>query len=225
MSDQGRLEEIGRRVSEVRGRLAKAARRVGRDPAAITLVAVTKGKPLSDALAAYQAGVRDFGENRVQEAEAKYGSLPLGAVRHLIGPIQSNKANRAARVADVVQTIDSPEIARRLARAVAEGGGARVLDVFIEVNVAGEGTKAGVASQELPALIDAVREHANLRLKGLMTIPPRGESRQPFAMLRDLAMRHGLPGLSMGMSEDFEVAVEEGATLVRVGTAIFGARG
>lgn len=217
-----RAEEIAERLGEVRARIVQAARRAGREVDSVTLLAVTKTKPLEDALAAHTSGVRHFGENRVQEAEAKFGSLPKDAVRHVIGPVQSNKANRAARIAHVVETIDSADLARRLARA-AEAEGKR-LQVFVEVNVGGETSKAGVTPEEAPALVDAVRALPALDLAGLMTIPPPGSGRAPFARLRELARGLGLAGLSMGMSDDFEEAILEGSTLVRIGSAIFGPR-
>jgi hypothetical protein len=217
-----RAEEIAANLANVRERMAKAAARAGRDPASVTLVAVGKTKPLEDLLHAYAAGVRDFGENRVQEAEEKFPALPADAVRHLIGPIQSNKANRAAKIAGVIQTIDSAEIAQRLARG-AESAGKR-LKVLLEVHLGGEATKGGAAPEELPALAGAVRALPALELEGLMTIPPPGETRPHFAALRRLAGELNLPVLSMGMSDDFEAAIEEGATLVRIGTAIFGRR-
>jgi pyridoxal phosphate enzyme (YggS family) len=217
-----RAEEIAAAVAAVRVRIAQAASRAGRDPAGIALVAVTKTKPLGDALAAYAAGIRAFGENRVQEAEEKFPALPDDAERHLIGPLQSNKANRAARVASVVQTVDSPDIARRLSRG-AESAGKR-LRVFLEVRLGGEATKAGVQPSGAAALAEEVRALPGLDLAGLMTIPPPGDTRPHFAALRRLAREIGVPGLSMGMSDDFEAAVEEGATHVRVGTAIFGRR-
>lgn len=214
--------EIAARVAEVRGRIAAAARRAGRDAASVTLVAVGKTYPLDDLLAAHAAGITAFGENRVQEAEAKFPQLPPGCTAHLIGPIQSNKANRAAKVAAVVQTIDSEDLARRLDRAAAALG--KRLGAFIEVRLGGEATKAGVEPGEVPALVAAVRTLPNLELQGLMAIPPPGDTRPHFTALRTLAESLGLVGLSMGMSDDFEAAVEEGATLVRVGSAIFGAR-
>lgn len=217
-----RAGELAGRLAEVRGRIEAAARRAGRDPSAVTLVAVTKTKPLEDLLAAYEAGVRDFGENRVQEAEAKFPHLPADAVRHLIGPIQSNKANKAARLADAVHAVDSADIARRLARAA--GSEKRRLSVYVEVNTGGEETKAGVTPAGVAALVEAVRALPELDLRGLMAIPPPGDTRPHFALLRRLAESLGLAGLSMGMSDDYEAAVEEGATVVRVGTALFGHR-
>jgi pyridoxal phosphate enzyme (YggS family) len=188
----------------------------------VTLCAVTKTKPLEDLLAAYEAGVRHFGENRVQEAEAKFPQLPSDAVRHLIGPIQSNKANKAARLAGVLHAVDSADLARRLARAAGSEG--RRLVVYLEVNTGGEETKAGVPPAAAPALVEAIRGLPELELAGLMAIPPPGDTRPHFASLGQLARALGLTGLSMGMSDDFEVAIEEGATVVRIGTALFGSR-
>jgi pyridoxal phosphate enzyme (YggS family) len=206
----------------VTARIEAAVRRAGRDPASVALVAVTKTRPLEDLLAAYAAGVRHFGENRVQEAEAKFPRLPGDAVRHLVGELQSNKTNRAARLADVLHAVDSADIARRLARAAGNEG--RRLAVYVEVNTGGEETKAGVSPADAPALVDAVRALPELDLLGLMAIPPPGDTRRHFVDLRSLATILGLKGLSMGMSDDFEAAIEEGATVVRVGTALFGSR-
>ena len=217
-----RAEEIAARVAEVRERIARAAARAGHDSTSVALVAVGKTKPLEDLLAAHAAGVTHFGENRVQEAEAKFLSLPPGVVRHLIGPLQSNKANRAGRLFDVIQTVDSADMARRLDRAAAAAG--RRLAVFLEIRLGGEATKAGVDPREAAALAEEVKRLPALSLEGLMTIPPPGETRPHFAALRRLGETLGLPELSMGMSDDFEAAIEEGATFVRVGTAIFGPR-
>ena len=217
-----RAEEIAANVASVRERIARAAVRAGRDPAGVLLVAVTKTKPLEDARAAYAAGIRAFGENRVQEAEEKFPLLPADAERHLIGPIQSNKANRAARIAAVVQTVDSADIARRLARGAETAG--KQLRVFLEIRLGGEATKAGVDPREAAGLADEVRKLPALELAGLMTIPPPGDTRTHFKTLRRLASELGLAELSMGMSDDFEAAVEEGATAVRIGTALFGSR-
>jgi pyridoxal phosphate enzyme (YggS family) len=148
--------------------------------------------------------------------------LPADAARHLIGPIQSNKANRAVNVAAAVETVDSLDLARRLDRAAAAAG--KRLLVFVQVRLGGEATKSGVDPAGAAALVGAVRELPALDLRGLMTIPPPGETRPHFAALRKLGEALSLPELSMGMSDDFEAAIEEGATLVRVGTAIFGAR-
>jgi len=217
-----RADDVAAAVAAVRGRIAAAAARAGRDAASVTLVAVGKTKPLEDLLAAHAAGVTHFGENRVQEAETKFPLLPAGVTRHLIGPIQSNKAGRAAKIAEVVQTVDSAELARRLSRAAETAG--RRLRVLIEVRLGGEVTKAGVEPDDVAALSHAIRALPALDLSGLMTIPPLGNTQPHFATLRSLAEKLGLRELSMGMSDDFEVAIEEGATLVRVGTAIFGSR-
>jgi pyridoxal phosphate enzyme (YggS family) len=217
-----RAETIAACVADVRARIAAAAARAGRAASSVTLVAVGKMKPLEDLLHAHAAGVTQFGENRVQEAEAKFPSLPAGVVRHLIGPLQSNKTNRAGRLFDVVQTLDSIDIARRLDRAA--GAARRRLTVFLEVRLGGEETKTGVEPHQAAALADEVRRLPSLSLEGLMTIPPPGQTRPHFAALRRLGEELHLPQLSMGMSDDFEAAVEEGATIVRVGTAIFGAR-
>lgn len=217
-----RAEEIAARVAEVRGRIAAAAGRAGREASSVTLVAAGKTKPLEDLLAAHAAGVTHFGENRVQEAEAKLASLPPGAIRHLIGPLQSNKVNRAGKLFDVVQTIDSADIARRLDRAAVAAG--RRIRVFIEIRLGGEATKAGVEPRDAAALADELKRLPTLSLEGLMTIPPPGDTRPHFVTLRRLGETLGLPQLSMGMSDDFEEAIEEGASFVRVGTAIFGPR-
>lgn len=203
-------------------RVDAALRRAGRDASSVTLVAVTKTRPLDDVLAAYAAGLRHFGENRVQEAEEKFPRLPGDSVKHLVGPLQSNKANKAARLADVLHAVDSADIARRLARAAANEG--RRLAVYVEVNTGAEESKAGVLPAGAPALVEAVRGLPSLDLLGLMAIPPPGDTRPHFVALRSLAASLGLTGLSMGMSDDLEAAIEEGATVVRVGTALFGSR-
>jgi pyridoxal phosphate enzyme (YggS family) len=168
--------------------------------------------------------LRDFGENYVQEFEGKYPAVAdlEGARFHLIGHLQSNKSRRAAELFQVIETVDSPKLARRLN----ESG--RRLDVMIEVKLSVEETKAGTAPEETGQLLEAIRECPNLRLTGLMTMPPWSDnpeqSRPYFMRLRELAEKHGLTGLSMGMSHDFEAAIEEGATHIRVGTALFGRR-
>lgn len=217
-----RADEIAARVADVDARIAAAVKKGGRAPESVLLVAVGKTYPLSDLLAAHAAGVRAFGENRVQEAEEKFPRLPPDAAGHLIGPIQSNKANRAAKIAAAVQTIDSPDLARRLDRAAAAAG--KRLLVFLQVRLGGEATKSGVDPAGAAALAASVRELPALDLRGLMTIPPPGDTRPHFAALRALGRDLGLAELSMGMSDDFEAAIEEGATLVRVGSAIFGPR-
>jgi len=224
---------IAERVAAVRRRIERAARRCGRDPAAVTLVAVGKTHPSEALAAAVEAGITDLGENRVQEAVAKKASVPP-ASWHLIGPLQRNKVSAALRVFDVVQTVDRPALVERLAALLDRDWPGRRLPVLLEVNVGGEPQKAGVAPAEALALARDVVRHPQLDLRGLMTVPPlaadaeasRPHFRTLAALAEDLRQRLGLPlaALSMGMSHDFEIAIEEGATIVRVGTAIFGPR-
>ena len=217
---------LKQKIDQVEFRIAQAAARAGRRRSDIQLVAVTKKFPAAVIRDAYALGLRDFGENYVQEFETKREQLAdcPGARYHFIGHLQSNKSKTAAQIFDVVHTIDSAKIARRLD---AESAGAG-LAVLIEVKLSTEPAKAGAAPGEVPALVEAIRGCAHLRLLGLMTMPPWSEdaerSRPYFARLRDLAGRNGLQHLSMGMSHDLEVAIEEGATIVRVGTALFGPR-
>ena len=208
----------------VRQRIERAAERARRDPAGVLLLAVTKVFPAAVIRDAYALGLRDFGENYVQEFETKAPEVRgLEGVRfHLIGHLQSNKSSKAAELFEVIQTVDSPKLARRLNEA------GRRLDVMLEVKLSAEQAKSGARPEELPELIQAAGACPNLRLLGLMTMPPWSEdaelSRPYFRRLRELAEQHGLPQLSMGMSNDLEAAVEEGATCVRVGTALFGKR-
>jgi len=212
------------RIEEVEDRIARAAARTGRRRQDVTLVAITKVFPASVIRDAYELGLRHFGENYVQEFEGKHpevAGLP-DARFHFVGHLQSNKAKRAAELFDVIQTVDTPKLARRLN----ETG--KKLPVMIEVRLGEEGSKSGVDPSAIAPLIEAVRACPNLELMGLMTMPPWSDdpetSRPYFAELRELAGQHGLAHLSMGMSHDLEVAIEEGATLVRVGTALFGPR-
>jgi pyridoxal phosphate enzyme (YggS family) len=215
------LEE---RIHSVQERIHAACARARRPADSVLLLAVTKTFPAEAILEAHAHGLREFGENYVQEFESKApAARGLENARfHFIGRLQSNKTRKAAEIFDFIQTVDSGKIAGRLA------GYGRVLEVMIEVKLSGEETKSGCAPAGLPALIEAVRAQPNLRLQGLMAMPPwtedAGQSRPYFARLRELAFRHDLKGLSMGMSHDLEVAIEEGATIVRVGTALFGAR-
>jgi pyridoxal phosphate enzyme (YggS family) len=218
------MPELAKNLDLVRTRIARAAERARRDPAGILLLAVTKVFPADAIREAYDLGLREFGENYVQEFETKapvVSALP-GARFHLIGHLQSNKSAKAAQIFHVVQTVDSAKLARRLDSA------GTPLDVMLEVKLSAEDAKAGAAPGELPALIQAVRACPNLRLLGLMTMPPWSEDpeapRPVFRRLRELAQTHGLTGLSMGMSNDLETAIEEGSTCVRVGTALFGKR-
>lgn len=212
------------RLNSVRERIAAAARRAGRDPDEITLVAVSKRKPPEDIVAAYEAGQRDFGENYVQEFERKSARLPPlpGARFHLIGKLQSNKAKRAAGLFSTIHTLDSVKLARRLDRF------ASALEVFLELKLSPEESKAGMDPASLEAVLGAAQAAESLEVAGLMAMPPWNpdpeHARPYFRRLRALAEAHGIGGLSMGMSHDLEVAIEEGATHVRVGTAIFGKR-
>jgi PLP dependent protein len=219
----------------IQERIASAAARAGRRAEEITLIAVSKTYPASAIREAYEAGIRHFGENRVQEWEGKRGGTEgLAATWHLIGHLQSNKAARAAKLFHSVDSVDDFAIAQRLDRSRTEVAIIDKLRLLIEVRVAPEETKSGVEISELPALVEKFAELPRLELAGLMCIPPFLEDtervRPYFRRLRelrnDLAKKLGLalPVLSMGMSHDFEVAIEEGATEVRVGTAIFGVR-
>lgn len=223
---------IAERLTQARERIAQAAKRAGRDPNAVRLVAVSKTHPASAIREAYEAGQRDFGENYAQELVRKAESLAdLPDLRwHMIGHLQTNKARHVAPHVAMVHTVDSPKLAAELGRRALAAG--RTFDVLVEVNVARDPAKSGCLPEQLGAVLDALRGQSALRTQGLMTIPPFTEdpqgARPYFALLRDLRDAHGgpdlLPELSMGMSHDAEVAVEEGATIVRIGTAIFGAR-
>ncbi len=220
-------QDVAAGLARVRERIARACERAHRDPASVTLVAVSKGHPLEAVLAGYEAGIRHFGENRIQEAIPKIGAAAGAGVEatwHLVGHLQSNKAKAAAGAFDVIHSVDSPRLLSRL-----DSTAPVTRDVLLQVNIAAESRKQGVAPDEVGALVAAARQTANLRLRGLMTIAPIAadpeETRPVFRALRTLAERFGLAERSMGMTDDFEVAIEEGATLVRVGRAIFGERG
>ena len=211
-------------LDQVEERIARAAQRAGRRREEITLIAVTKVFPVDVILDGYALGMRDFGENYVQEFEAKHPLVKdlAGARFHLIGHLQSNKSKKAVEIFDAIQTVDSAKLARR----INEGG--KPLEVMIEVKLSEEESKHGAAPEEIAAIVEAVAACMNLRLTGLMTMPPWSEDpeapRPYFKRLRALAEQHGVPKLSMGMSNDFETAIEEGATHIRVGTALFGRR-
>jgi hypothetical protein len=213
-------------VTEVRRRIVVACARSGRDPRGVTLVAVTKVFPASYVEHAIAAGVGDIGENRVQEAREKKPLVRGSARWHLIGHLQSNKAKDAVKLFDMIQTVDSVELAQKIARA-AEAAGKRQ-EILLQVNIGNEEQKSGAERADVPALVQALRGIDALDLRGLMAIPPVGpveETRRYFRELRALRDDLGVEQLSMGMSEDFEAAIEEGATIVRVGRAIFGSRG
>ncbi len=229
---------IRENLERIRERVERAADRAGRRAEEITLVAVSKTFPANAIRDAFDAGLRHFGENRVQEWESKHPLLSnLDATWHLIGHLQSNKAARAAHLFHTVDSVDSLALAQKLDRALSVPGERSVperLRILIEVRLAPEETKSGASVAELPALAEGVLALPRLELSGLMCIPPllddAGRTRLYFAKLREarnsLAKRVGraLPVLSMGMSQDFEVAIEEGATEIRVGTALFGSR-
>lgn len=215
------------RLAAVRERIAAAALEAGRTAASVTLVAVSKTFGADDIRPILDAGQRVFGENRVQESKAKWPPLRAqyaGVELHLIGPLQSNKAREAVELFDVIHTVDRPKIAEALAAEMARIG--RRPKLFVEVNIGGEPQKAGALPRETPDLVRLARDRLGLPVVGLMCIPPQDE--EPalhFALLAKLARSLDLDGLSMGMSSDYETAVNLGATHVRVGSAIFGHRG
>jgi PLP dependent protein len=225
---------IGAALSEVRSRIAHAATASGRDPNDVTLVAVSKTQPASAVREAYAAGQRDFGENYVQELLQKAGELQdLPELRwHLIGHLQRNKAKQVAPLVSLLHTVDSLDLARELDKRLAASAPARVLSVLVEVSIAGEEQKHGLAPENLAELLQGIETLPRLALRGLMCVPPFTEdpagARPHFERLARLRDQHGgrarLPELSMGMTHDLAQAVAAGATLVRVGTAIFGAR-
>jgi PLP dependent protein len=231
MPEQG--TEIAANLARIRDRMARSAERAGRHADEITLIAVSKTFPVEAIRAAYDAGLREFGENRVQELEAKRLKLAdLDATWHLIGHLQSNKARRAAQLFDRVDSVDSLALAQKLDSAAAEFG--KRLPVLIEVHLGGEATKSGVAEADLPVLAEGLSGLAHLELRGLLAIPPHSDdperARPFFRKLRELRdtlndrLGRSLPALSMGMSHDFEIAIEEGSTEVRLGTVLFGER-
>jgi pyridoxal phosphate enzyme (YggS family) len=230
-------DELRGRIAEVRRLIEESARRSGRDHESIKLIAVSKTHPAQIIRHAIEAGLNELGENRVQEADEKIAAVGRGSARwHLIGHLQANKARRAVALFDMIHSLDSVSLARRLNR-LCEETGRETLPVLIQVDLAGEETKSGVSGDDLPSVVEAIGACEHLSLKGLMTLPPFFEDvervRPFFARLRDLRdrlLKHGAFGagrgeLSMGMSHDYEVAISEGATMVRVGTAIFGERG
>jgi pyridoxal phosphate enzyme (YggS family) len=227
---------IAERLAAVRERISRAAARARREPDSVTLVAVSKTQPAESMRQAFAAGIRVFGENRVQEAEAKAQALAdlrgAGLEWHFVGHLQENKARKAAPLFDLIHSVDDLSLGARLARVAVEEG--HTVRALVQVDLAGEETKFGVPEDQLFAALEGLRDLPSLRLEGLMLIPPffdEPERTRPYfgrlRGLRDQALEQGLLArgdLSMGMSHDFEVAIEEGATLVRVGTAIFGER-
>jgi pyridoxal phosphate enzyme (YggS family) len=226
------MTEIETRVAAVRERVERAARAAGREPASVRIVAVSKRQPASAVREAHRHGLRAFGENYAQELVAKAGETSdlAGVEWHMIGHLQTNKARLVAPVVAMVHSVDSIYVAAELGKRVAKLG--RAVRVLVEVNVAGDAAKTGCSPSELAPILDAIRASPALELRGLMTMPPYADdpeaARPFFAGLRALRTLHGgadaLPELSMGMSHDLEVAIAEGATMVRVGTALFGER-
>ena len=220
------VSDVAVNLDEIRSKIAAAATRVGRKASAITLVAVSKVQPIDRVEAACDAGHRVFGENRVQEAMGKWPALRErypDLTLHLIGPLQTNKVADAVALFNVIETVDRPKLAAALKREMDRQGVQR--PCFIQVNTGEEPQKAGVSPVDADAFIASCRDEHGLEITGLMCIPPQGEeSALHFALLREIALRNGVPVLSMGMSGDYEIAIELGATHVRVGTAVFGAR-
>ena len=218
--------DIAGNLRAVRSEIAKAAQAAGRDRRAVTLVAVGKAHPAERSRAALEAGHLVFGENRVQEAEGKWPALKEAfpaTQLHLIGPLQTNKVRQALAFFDVVETVDRPKLARAIAKEMDRTG--RRPDCLLQVNTGNETQKAGVAPEAADAFIQQCRDEFGLPVRGLMCIPPiDDEPSLHFALLREIAKRHDLPWLSMGMSADYAIAIAFGATHVRVGTAVFGQR-
>ena len=226
---------VARRLAAIESRIAAACARAGRDRASVTLVGASKTQPASRLVAAQRAGLRDFGENRVQEGVAKSGELAADTVWHLLGPLQSNKVRPAVRTFSVFHAVDRPAIAQDLDREAAKQG--RRIAGLLEINLGDESSKHGFAVESLAGAAVPLAALENLEIRGLMAIPPPGASaedsrpwfRRLAALRAELDRRDEWSGrlvhLSMGMSDDFEVAIEEGATFVRVGTALFGERG
>jgi hypothetical protein len=207
------VDRLRRNVEDVRRRIAEACARAGRDPGAVTLVVVTKTVPADSLPPLASLGVRDVGENRPIEGLERVGKLPQFR-RHMIGHVQTNKLKKVLEWADVLHSLDRPRLLEELARS------AKRPPVYLQVNVSGEASKGGFRPEEAEAAVAEARR--TLEVLGLMTMAPEGADARPFfRRLRELAGRCGLPGLSMGMSQDFEAAVEEGATCIRVGTAVF----
>ena len=226
----GNSVDVAANLALSQASIAGAAKAAGRDGGDAALVAVSKTQGTEAILPVIQAGQRLFGENRVQEAQGKWPDIKAAnpdlrpELRlHLIGPLQTNKVKDAVELFDVIETVDRPKLARALAREMAKQD--RQLDCFIQVNTGEEEQKAGVWPEDADAFVALVRDELGLKVRGLMCIPPVDEDCSlHFALLREIALRNNLSELSMGMSADYEVAIRFGATLVRVGTAIFGAR-
>jgi len=218
-------DPIASAVADILRRMNNAAKRAGRDPREITLIAVTKGVGQESVLASASAGITVFGENRVQEAINKFSNKTLlpSASLHFIGSLQMNKVRKAVGFFDLIHSIDSIALAEKVEEEANRQ--AIVQSVLIQVNIGDESAKGGVSVKEFPPLFQAIQKCPHLTLLGVMAIPPQTANPRPyFSRLRELGASSGLTGLSMGMSSDFEAAIEQGATWVRIGTAIFGAR-
>ncbi|MCP4562888.1 MAG: YggS family pyridoxal phosphate-dependent enzyme [Bosea sp.] len=221
------MSDVVARLQETRGAIARAARDFGRKPEAVTLVAVSKTKPAEMIVPVLEAGQVDFGENYVQEAKEKWPALrerfPNSRL-HMIGPLQSNKARDAVALFDVIQSLDRESLAKELAREIERAG--KAPELIVQINTGAEPQKGGVLPGEADAFLELCRSRYGLTIAGLMCIPPAEDPPSPhFALLGKIAKRNGLTTLSMGMSADYEAAIQLGATHVRVGSAIFGARG
>ena len=220
------MQDIRANLERVRERVARAAERAGRRAEDVLLVGVSKTVDVARIRAAIAAGLGALGENRVQEARDKVSDVGRSVQWHLVGHLQTNKVRDALDLFDVIHSVDRIDLARELDRRARAKG--RTIDAFVQVNVGGELSKGGWPPEAIETAVGAVSALAGLKVRGLMTIPPAVErpedARAWFRTMRKLAERHGLPELSMGMSADFEVAIEEGATMVRVGTAVFGPR-
>jgi hypothetical protein len=225
--DPASLSDVADNLRQLSSRIAQAARGVDRDPGSITLVAVSKKHDSARIEAALAAGHRVFGENRVQEAEGKFPALKRAhpdLTLHLVGPLQTNKAEDAVRLFDVIQSLDRERLAKAIAKAVAKLG-VPAPELFVQVNTGEEPQKAGIAPDAADDFIARCRTTYGLPVTGVMAIPPIEDEAAPhFALLKRIADRNGLPHVSMGMSDDFETAVQLGATHVRLGTAVFGQR-
>jgi pyridoxal phosphate enzyme (YggS family) len=223
---ESRMLDIPSNLERVRERVARAAERAGRKPEDVLLIGVSKVVEVERIRAAIAAGVAALGENRVQEAKAKIAELGRPVPWHLIGHLQTNKVKDALPLFDLIHSLDRPELAQELERRAAAQG--RTVDTLVQVNIAGEASKGGFPPDAVGPALEAMAKLSHVRVRGLMVIPPEveraEESRPWFRRLREMADKHGLRERSMGMSGDFEVAIEEGATMVRVGTAIFGPR-
>ena len=219
------MNEPAALLEQIRARIAAAARIAGREPDEITLIAVSKTHPATRIIPLIAAEQRVFGENRVQEAAEKWPDLRKahpGIALHLVGQLQSNKADEAAALFDCIHSLDRPSLVPALARAMDKAG--RQVPCFVQVNIGAEDQKGGCAIGDLPALLAEARA-ADIPIAGLMCVPPAGIEPAPFfALTAKLADDHGIKGLSMGMSDDFETAIMQGATHIRVGSALFGAR-